>query len=633
MRGTTRTVCILLFIAGCAVVWLATWWGTAPEGGPLLISRDMGLPERSGELTVLSDGRPRVKRARVEDREFSEAVAHAVVSVQQEDDRADGLDTSRVTGQVLDRDTLAPRSMCEVLLLDPLSGDGDVLRARTDEEGRFEFLVPYEIGAPGEFVRLIVRETAGAGELHSSYRALTSELIILVPPARLLSGMLLFDPPPSFDHVTIRIDELAVSGQERFLGVGEAGDDGHFQVPARVREWAELALVSVFDGAHLLASRRVPLAKLSSIEGCTILVDWTLATVSIVDEAGGAIPGAEVVYGAGREDGEWASKVSADEAGLATFAVSRGDYQYAIGASGFSPVIGETSFEQPLHVVLPRVTEEAELSGYSLVGSVEGFDGSAIEGALVFAYLETENEEVGAALLRLKAMSDAEGRFSLTAPAAGTYRLGASYRVPETWLFATSVLSSVVLPSTHEVRIVIEDFGALEVRPTGDFLFAEGFDGSLDYLLLDVERAAQVEGSWRCPPYELQVPIGRYALLLRAPSLGLYGSLEHTLEAGAGHGVLDVSLEQPLRASGYLVDSEGGPLAGVKVEVRSRGILSKSPSAWRSGTTLGDGWYEVPAFGVLGREEEVMLDVDLGGGDVRQARMSLRGDGRTVLGD
>ncbi|WP_223643632.1 carboxypeptidase-like regulatory domain-containing protein [Corallococcus sp. EGB] len=434
--------------------------------------------------------------------------------------------------------------------------------ARTDATGRFEFLsLP-----PGEYVVLFQREglLTRFEELHI---AAHPPLEVTMSRSRALSGRVLRGAKPV---VGVRVSLHGL------FPIRETTTD----------EAGRFAFEGVHPGLHVLASNHQGLDALAEVEVPAgkeaPAVELSLGTGvrqrgRVLDARGQPIPGATVYARTGGRTGfesAWPARRNAKSAADGTYELGPlvpGRYQVQVDADGF---LGEWGTWIDVDGVKPKrfVLRDAAV----VRGSVVDTEGRPVGGAHLALWSRT-GDRAPEDLLRTEPSMDVglESGGSTTSRQDGTFVLSAIAKGSWFMTVQRDGFQAIVLPVTSpasELRITLGE-GA---RMSGEVTDSEGFPArgfrvsllpvhGLAGSLLELGTMTDARGlfSWR------GIPPGRYRLQAEYRGAVERRCVARDLDlAGTEARQESLRLDQGLRVSGRVVDSDGRPRVGAEVSLQ-----------------------------------------------------------------
>lgn len=380
---------------------------------------------------------------------------------------------------------------------------------------------------------------------------------------------------------------------------------GWFEGELPLAQSVDLLRVDIaLDGVHC-ASFDTPLDALRSPSGVELTVELGELRLSVSDENGAALAGAELRIAAwGSSPDNFPPVAATDAQGRITLRLPPAHYELALGKAGHCSRVEFVEIApQPveLELQLTRVAEEHELFGV-----VVDERGEPVPAAFVAVGPRTQIDELGAAGTH-GVRTDEFGAFRLRACSSQELELTAFHR---DFGLSTPV---VVTPDGTRLVVALARRGKVQVDVLTDPLPGPFHDGECDYVLVPQAGGESIFGVASTLPFEVdELLVGDYDVFVLLP--GLDGCAEGFVRVEAAR---TAPVLLPARRAhwirGRALDAQGSALPDLQVRALARWPATAAQAlSW--GTTLGDGSFRVFSDA---SEAELLLE-DLNGELLRQ---------------
>ena len=359
---------------------------------------------------------------------------------------------------------------------------------------------------------------------------------------------------------------------------------GWFECELPLAPSVDLLRVDIaLDGVHC-ASFDTPLDALRSPSGVELTVELGELRLSVSDENGAALAGAELRIAAwGSSPDNFPPVAATDAQGLLTLRLPPAHYELALGKAGhcsrveFVEIAPQTV---ELELQLARLGEEHELFGV-----VVDERGEPVPAAFVAVGPRTQIDELGAAGTH-GVRTDEFGNFRLRSCSSQELELTAFHRD-----FGLSA-PLVVTPDGTRLVVALARRGKVQVDVLTDPLPGPFHDGECDYVLVPQAGGESISGVASALPFEVdELLVGDYDVFVLLP--GLDGCAEGFVRVEAAR---TTPVLLPARRAHWLggraLNAQGAPLPDLQVSALGRWPAAAAQQlSW--GLTLGDGSFRV----------------------------------------
>jgi len=359
---------------------------------------------------------------------------------------------------------------------------------------------------------------------------------------------------------------------------------GWFECDIALAQSVDLLRVDIaLDGVHC-ASFDTPLDALRSPSGVELTVELGELRLSVSDENGAALAGAELRIAAWGSSPDNFPPVAATGAqGRITLRLPPAHYELALGKAGHCSRVEFVDLAPQLvelELQLARLGEEHELFGV-----VVDERGEPVPAAFVAVGPRTRIDELGAAGTH-GVRTDKLGAFRLRSCSSQELELTAFHRD-----FGLSA-PLVVTPDGTRLVVALARRGKVQVDVLTDPLPGPFHDGECDYVLVPQAGGESVFGVADTLPFEVdELLVGDYDVFVLLP--GLDGCAEGFVRIEAARTALVLL---PARRAhwigGRALDAQGSALPDLQVRALARWPATAAQAlSW--GRTLGDGSFRV----------------------------------------
>jgi hypothetical protein len=380
---------------------------------------------------------------------------------------------------------------------------------------------------------------------------------------------------------------------------------GWFECDLALAPSVDLLRVDIaLDGVHC-ASFDTPLDALRSPSGVELNVELGELRLSVADENGAAVVGAELRIAAwGGSPDNFPPVAATDARGQIMLRLPPAHYEFALGKAGHCSRVEFVEIApQPveLELQLARLGEEHELFGV-----VVDERGEPVPAAFVAVGPRTQIDELGAAGTH-GVRTDEFGNFRLRSCSSQELELTAFHR---DFGLSTPLL---VTPDGTRLVVALARRGKVQIDVLTDPLPGPFRDGECDYVFVPQAGGESIFGVADTLPFEVdELLVGDYDVFVVLS--GLDGCAEGFVRVEAARTAQ--ALIPARRAhwiSGRALDAQGSALPDLQVRALARWPAAAAQAlSW--GTTLGDGSFRV----FCDASEADLLLEDLNGELLRQ---------------